>query len=246
ALSREIAALSDTIRATEKQLRDDDVSFLLNYKAAVERVQQRPLLDAPQLHSGALIDMATHVGNLRGNILYNIASTNTPVILDPNTAHPQLILSEDLTCVRFGEKQKLPDNPERFNFYCSVLGTEGFKSGNHSWDVEVGDNEYWLVGAAAESIQRKECPQSGLWTVTLFRNEYKAQSLPNHIKALQLKKKPQSIRVHLRYADTKAHIHTFKLTFTERVFPFICSGDVLPMRIMPEKLFECDDDDNDE
>ncbi|GCB62046.1 hypothetical protein scyTo_0014429 [Scyliorhinus torazame] len=156
-----------------------------------------------------------------------------PVMFDPNTANLYLLLSEDLSTVRnTGKWEQLPDNPERFDRCPCVLGLEGFTSGKHSWEVDVGSVTQWNVGVAKESINRKGqiylSPKNGYWAMALRDgNQYLACDEP--WKNLNLSVQPRKIRVCLDYegemvsfynSDNKAHIYTFTGTFTEKLYPY--------------------------
>ncbi|XP_042563053.1 zinc-binding protein A33-like, partial [Clupea harengus] len=206
---------------------------------------QDPLKNLKRV-SGALINVAKHLGNLKFRVWEKMKKIvkYTPVTLDPNTAYPQLILSEDLTSVRYSNvTQQLPDNPERFDEYTCVLGSEGFNSGTHCWDVEVGDSDFWFLGVKTESSQRKGgSVLSGVWRVWHINGAYGALA-PSHPETLlTMKQKPQRIRVQLDCGrgklsfsdpDNNTHLHTFTHTFTERVFPFFITRSSL--RILPVK-----------
>ncbi|XP_063041143.1 zinc-binding protein A33-like [Engraulis encrasicolus] len=237
-LSREISSLSESIKVIEEEMEADDVTFL------------QCTLQNPEKLSGALINVAKHLGNLKFRVWEKMQEIVqfTPVTLDPNTAHPELILSEDLTSVRLGdEKQQLPDNPERFDLVCSVLGSEGFNSGTHCWDVEVGDNTWWNVGVMAESLQRKGDFRSlsGRWYVGYYDGNYREYAPPQPSTLLTVKKKLQRIRVQLDWdrgklsfsdPDNNTHLHTFTHTFTERVFPYFHTRcNACPLRMLPVK-----------
>ena len=165
--------------------------------------------------------------------------------LDPNTASPRLILSENLTSVRRGLRQQLPDNPERIDKKTSVLGSEGFNSGTHCWDVEVGENTWWHVGVMTESLQRKGdyTSMSGQWYVYHQDGKYGAHSTPQPPTLLTVKQKLQRIRVQLDWdrgelsfsdPDNNTHLHTLTHTFTERLFPYFDTGCKLsPLRMLP-------------
>ncbi|XP_034160609.1 E3 ubiquitin-protein ligase TRIM35-like [Pangasianodon hypophthalmus] len=245
-LSRDISSLSDTIRAIEEEMRAEDVSFLQNYKATVKRAQCT--LQHPEELSGALIHVAKHLSNLRFRVWGKMqnAVQYTPVTLNPNTAHPKLIVSDDLTSVRRSDEgQKLPDNPERFDGLQCILGSGGFNSGTHCWDVEVGNCTLWFVGVMTESAQRKGdiISRNGIWYVVYKIGQYVAHSTPQPSTPLSVAQKLQRIRVRLDWDRgmlsffdplTNTHIHTFTHRFTEKLLPLLavaCKDS--PLKILP-------------
>lgn len=244
ALSLDVEALARTVRSTEKALRASDVPFLLGYKAMAEEVRHCVPQDPPLLPPGALIDEAEHLGNLSFDVWSSLKAFASPVVLDPNTASMDLLLSDGLSSLSCRDPQKLPDNPERLKS-CSVLGSEGFGSGSRCWDVQVGDNSLWELGVWEESACRKTDVFSGLWRVGFYHDEFKASLPSGEFTELTVKGRPQTVRVQLDLdrgqltfcdPDTNTHIHTFTHTFRGKAFPFFSTVDEAPLHILPVKV----------
>ncbi|KAL7859109.1 hypothetical protein SRHO_G00142560 [Serrasalmus rhombeus] len=247
-MTGDISALSDTIRNIEKEMEDEDVLFLQNFKSTEKQAQLTP--KDPEKTSGALINVGKHLSNLKFRVWENMQEVlqYTPVTLDPNTAHPYLHLSDDLTAVEnTDQRSSLPDNPERFDYYVSVLGSEGFNSGIHCWDVEVGDSDDWALGVITESVTRK----GGSVRVSVWRLRYNKSSNKILIRcpgqsghSFRPTETLQRVRVQLdwdrgkvTFTDllTNTHLHTITHTFTQRVLPLFYNYSVHPLRILPVK-----------
>ncbi|CAK6950022.1 E3 ubiquitin-protein ligase TRIM35-like [Scomber scombrus] len=248
-MTRNIASVSESIQALEEEIALEGISVLHRCKSTQARANCS--VENPVMAPGALIDVAKFLGSLSFNVwrkMHEIVEY-TPVTLDPNTAAPWLILSEDLTSICDSEeKQKLPDNPERFDPDTAVLGRPGFTSGKHVWEVNVGENTAWVVGVAKESVERKEKVSSvlknGYLSVYFYHKMYFAGTSP--LTRLNLKRSPKKIRVQLDFDKGRVsfydphdntHIYTFKHAITEKVFPYFWVGcQQCPLKIEPQEI----------
>ncbi|XP_070710614.1 E3 ubiquitin-protein ligase TRIM39-like [Pempheris klunzingeri] len=160
------------------------------------------------------------------------------VVLDPDTAHPNIVLSADGKQAGRGELLHIvPDNPQRFDPVICVVGKRGFVSGRFYFQVAVGTKTFWDLGVVKESVNRKGMitskPENGYWTVRLRSgDEYRSLDSPSIL--LSLKEKPQTVGVFTDYeegtvsffnVEARSHIYTFTgCLFSERIFPFFSPG----------------------
>ncbi|XP_068458673.1 E3 ubiquitin-protein ligase TRIM21-like isoform X1 [Clinocottus analis] len=171
--------------------------------------------------------------------LKRVQQSAVDVTLDPDTAHPKLILSDDGKQVKHGDVRKnLPNNPERFNTSVNVLAKKSFSSGRFYYEVQVIGKTKWALGVVRESINRKGkiklSPQKGFWTICLRNeNEYKALTGPS--VRLSLRSGPQKVGVFVDYEESLVSFHDvdaaaliFSFTgccFKEKLFPFFSPGN---------------------
>ncbi|XP_028448331.1 E3 ubiquitin-protein ligase TRIM21-like [Perca flavescens] len=247
-LEQEISELMKRITEVEQLSRSEDHLHLLQSVQSLNIQQPPPTKDwtevsiRPSSYEGTVVKalvqleetLRKEMKKLLESELKRVQQYAVDVTLDPDTAYPNLILSDDGKQVNHGDvKKNLRDNPERFSKCASVLGKQSFSSGRFYFEVQVKGKTEWDLGVARESINRKGDitlnPLKGFWTIWLRnRNEYKALADPRVL--LSLKSPPQKVGVFVDYeeglvsfydVDAAALIYSFTgCSFTEKLFPF--------------------------
>ncbi|XP_063076097.1 E3 ubiquitin-protein ligase TRIM39-like [Engraulis encrasicolus] len=182
-------------------------------------------------------ELLRRIWELESHDMKSIKNHAVNVILDPDTAHPNLILSADGKQVKTGDtRQNLPDTPKRSNQVVNVLGRKGFSSGKFYFEVLVKGKTRWTIGVAKESINRKGViylsPEDGFWTILMKNGTYVAPI--GYALPLSLKWKLQRVGVFVDYdaglvsfydADCWNHIYSFtNASFTEKIYPYFNPG----------------------
>ncbi|XP_029996884.1 E3 ubiquitin-protein ligase TRIM39-like isoform X1 [Sphaeramia orbicularis] len=168
--------------------------------------------------------------------LKRVQQYEVDLTLDPDTAHPELILSDDGKQVHDGDEWKnLPDKTQRFSECVSILAKQSFSSGRFYFEVQVKGKTDWTLGVVRESSNRKgeiSCrPQDGYWAISLRNgNEYRARAGPAVL--LSVKSGLQKVGVFVDYEEglvsfydvgSSVLIYSFiGCCFNQKLIPYFC------------------------
>nr|XP_060615494.1 zinc finger protein RFP-like isoform X2 [Anolis sagrei ordinatus] len=217
-LSRELSSLESLIQELKEKCQQPPAELLQDARNLLQRFEEKQTSEKPVAFPPELkwkiwefCDLNSFLfaalKPFRDAVSPGLELQKANVTLDPDTAAPWLILSEDQKSVRYQAKcQDLSDNPERFSNRPYVLGCEGFTSGRHFWEVIVEGEEEWAVGVTRKSVRRKGTltiiSGDGIWAVGKWGDKYHATSWPSRTDFL-LSEKTKRVRVCLNYASNQ-------------------------------------------
>ncbi|XP_069930933.1 E3 ubiquitin-protein ligase TRIM31 isoform X2 [Oryctolagus cuniculus] len=160
-----------------------------------------------------------------------------PVTFDAASAHPDLVLSQDLKTVTLdlapADSSEDAAGPESFYPFRCVLGSPGFSCGRHAWEAELRGPRggACVVGVAWEQVARRGFltvePESGFWALRITDSECQALTGQDTRKDLPLRPRKVRVRVDVELgtvafydAATNTHLYTFHASFPGKIFPF--------------------------
>ncbi|XP_053146298.1 E3 ubiquitin-protein ligase TRIM7-like isoform X3 [Hemicordylus capensis] len=245
-LSKELSSLASFIQEMEEKCQQPASELLQDVRRTLERCEKEEIFEEPVAFPPAqkwrIWDLSDINAFLEGvmkqfkdTLVSGLPLQKANVVLDRDTAHPWLIMSEDRKSLALGDKyQALPMTTQRFDYCPCVLGCEGFTAGRHSWEVAVRGEGNWAVGVARKSVKRKGHfrlgPEEGIWAVGKLAGQYRALTSPlgpplslcGALKKVRVSLDCDVPQLTFSDADTAAPLYTFSgASFTRgTVCPF--------------------------
>ncbi|KAM9836608.1 uncharacterized protein ACBR49_019051 [Aulostomus maculatus] len=247
ALQQETAALQrDQLELQELSHSDDHFKVLQTFQALSDRTHHMEDWSRTRVYSdvcvqelrSAMSDLVdtfqAKLKHLTNRELTKMRQYKESVCFDPTTAGCNLVVTEagkrlkyrkDMSPLFSDDSDVIFDRP-------MILGTKGFTSGRHYWEVQVGLRNDWDVGLAKETVNRKGrvClkKENGFFAIGKRGFDYQVHCTP--YTGLNLCPRPRNIGVYVDYEEgrvsfydvtQKLHILSFAgESFTEEIFPY--------------------------
>ncbi|KAB1282828.1 Tripartite motif-containing protein 60 [Camelus dromedarius] len=251
-LNENLTKFSDHVSILKYLLKEIESKYVkseLELLADVKNIYHRyKTIESPEPFSFQLKEYGYSLPPQYSGLNKIIKQFQVDVVLDPETAHRKLIVSEDRKTVHYGSKMKsLSRNPRKFYLCPAVLGSQGYSAGRHYWEVEVKDKPEWIVGVCEDSLPRRRKSQNqwilvqdGLWGIGRCSQSNYVALGPKKINLLP-RVTPSKIGVFLDYdlgevsfynLSDRALLYIFSDCFTEALWPYFYTGtDSKPLKI---------------
>ncbi|KAM4025230.1 zinc-binding protein A33-like isoform 2-T2 [Anomaloglossus baeobatrachus] len=231
--------LEKNLEECQKKLVDNDIGILQDIVGFIQRHCETKQIE----ENITVIKKKPPEGLFKGPILYYtwkdmlsaVQPAASPLTLDPETAHRNLLLSEDLTSASYKPRffRRVEDSPKRFSCLDLALTSEGFINGRHYWEIDVDGKKDWDISLMKETLNRKEANHilllGDFWGLS-YNIRIGLYLLTEKIIILGISESPRRVGVYLDYeggqisfydVQKKDHLCSFSETFTGKLYPYI-------------------------
>ncbi|XP_007239862.2 E3 ubiquitin-protein ligase TRIM39-like [Astyanax mexicanus] len=228
------AARHELDRTVIGQLKRDSQAAVRNVSKSIrDKLLRMPVrVTAPKPASSFTLKPPVPQRSVKSTTFKPSTSQTSDFLLDPNTAHCNISISEDrLSCQWVAHPLTCPPHPERFRLHPQVLCSQGLSAGEHTWQVEVGGTRRWEVGVTCKSRDQAWVDSCISWALRWDGRQL--QAFEGHkryfnSKLRTINRAPTLLRLHLHfsqktelsfYTSEDDLLHTFTIKTSGPVFP---------------------------
>ncbi|XP_041530131.1 tripartite motif-containing protein 60-like [Microtus oregoni] len=241
-LAEHLSALEDLLKGAQAKHVQTDVAFLASLLREYHKCEKPKL---PPLWSFRTKQYGLSLPPQYSGLDRIIKRFRIDMHFDLDSAHPQLVISEDRKSVLYKEERQSVDaSTQRFH-WPALLGCRSFHSGRCFWEVKVGNKPLWTLGMCQDGFPRQLSVQpsvaEGFWAIGRYSESGYVTCGPKSSVFLPVVQ-PTRIGIFLDYElgelsfynmDDRSLLYTFNHSFTSAIWPYFCTGtDPEPLKIL--------------